>query len=100
MSACSSRSTLTFPHAFCLSGYTEEFPAGDYEVLVEGDVVKGPGFSAYTRTATYLTVPRKGGKTGRSELCVTTEIDLQRALGQDGAQRWSETGSVAATPCA
>jgi hypothetical protein len=43
-------------------------PPGDYEVLVEEELLQGLSFEAYRRTATYLTVRGRGRHAGRSEL--------------------------------
>ena len=74
----STRSTVTFSKPFILSGYLDELPAGEYEVLVEEELLEGLSFAAYRRTATYLTVRGKG----RTELRPTTEKDLVTALGR------------------
>ncbi len=73
----SSRSMVTFPRPFVLPGYTKALPAGDYEVLVEEELLQGLSFTAYRRTATYLTVRGKS----RTELRPITEADLKAALG-------------------
>jgi hypothetical protein len=77
----STRSTVTFPHPFTLSGYSDELPAGEYEVLVEEELLEGLSFAAYRRTGTYLTVRGKGRKGGTTELRPITETDVEMALG-------------------
>jgi hypothetical protein len=79
MNTRSTRSTVTFSSPFTLPGYLGELPAGDYEVLVEEELLQGLSFEAYRRTATFLTVCGKGRQAGRSELRPTTESDLKRA---------------------
>ena len=54
MTMRSTRSTVTFSSPFTLSGYPGDLPAGDYEVLVEEELLQGLSFEAYRRTATYL----------------------------------------------
>lgn len=83
MNIRSTRSTITFSNPFTLSGYTGDLPAGDYEVLVEEELLQGLSFEAYRRSATYLTVRGKGARAGRSEMRVTTESDLKEALRRD-----------------
>ncbi|TMV70021.1 hypothetical protein FGG78_30465 [Thioclava sp. BHET1] len=77
----STNSTMTFYHPFFLPGYTDELPAGDYDVIVQEELLEGLSFAAYRRIATYLTVPGKGRMTGRVELRPTSERDLETARG-------------------
>lgn len=64
----SSRSIVTFSKAFVLPSYTDELPAGEYEVVVEEELLHGLSFEAYRRTATYLTVHGTGSRAGRIEM--------------------------------
>lgn len=83
MNIRSSKSTVTFSNTFSLSGYPSELPAGDYEVLVEEELLRGLSFETYRRTATYLLVQGKGGRAGRTEKRATTESALKEALNRD-----------------
>lgn len=83
MNRRSTRSTVTFSNPFTLPGYPGELPAGDYEVLVEEELLQGLSFEAYRRTATYMTVRGTGAHAGRSELRVTSVSDLKEALRRD-----------------
>jgi len=85
MNMRSTRSTVTFSNPFTLPGYTGELPAGDYEILVEEELLQGLSFEAYRRTATYLTVHGRGRHAGRSELRTISDSDLKRALSRDQA---------------
>ncbi|MFT6457053.1 hypothetical protein [Pseudophaeobacter arcticus] len=96
MTMRSSRSTVTFSNPFTLSGYPGDLPAGDYEVLVEEELLQGLSFEAYRRTATYLTVRGRGGHAGRSELRVIFEKDLKEALSRDAATTKTNNHSDAA----
>jgi len=96
MNMRSTRSTMTFSNPFTLSGYSGELPAGDYEILVEEELLQGLSFEAYRRTATYLTVRGKGARAGRSEMRVTTESDLKEALSRDAATTEMNNHSEAA----
>ncbi|MFW8636105.1 hypothetical protein [Cribrihabitans pelagius] len=59
MALRSTRSTVTFPRPFTLSGYSDELPAGEYEVLVEEELIETLSFTAYRRSAIYLTIHGK-----------------------------------------
>ena len=79
----STRSTVTFCKPFTLRGYAGELPAGDYEVLVEEELLQGLTFEAYRRTATYLKVRDPDGHAGRQEQRLITDDDLSEALRRD-----------------
>ena len=85
MNMRSSRSTVTFVNAFALSGYPIRLPAGDYEILVEEEHLLGRGSHAWRRIATYLLVLGTVSPAGRTELRMTTESDLKKALSRDRA---------------
>jgi hypothetical protein len=74
---------VTFPQPFTLSGYSDELPAGEYEVLVEEEPIEGLSFAAYRRTAIFLTVHGRGRLAGRTELRPISWADLEAARGQD-----------------
>lgn len=80
-----SRSRLTFPHPFILSGYADELPPGTYDVIVEEERLEGRGFIAYRRTATYLAIAWHGLRKARHEIRRITEADLAAALAPDRA---------------
>ena len=96
MNTRSSRSVVTFSNAFALPGYPEELPAGDYEVVVEEELLQGISFEAYRRTATFLSVRGNPGFAGRTVLRPTTESDLERALSRDRALTRNDQDSDAA----
>jgi hypothetical protein len=87
---------VTFSNAFALSGYADELPAGDYEVVVEEELLQGLSFEAYRRTATYLTVRGRGSHAGRTEMRTITERDLELALSRDRAVTEDTNDSEAA----
>jgi len=84
MDVRSTRSKVTFRHPFTLSGYPDELPAGDYEVLVEEELLQGLSFAAYRRTAAYLMVQAGGGTAGRTELRPIADPDLVMLLSSEG----------------
>lgn len=92
----SSRSTVTFSNPFTLSDHQGELPAGDYEVVVEEELLQGLSFEAYRRTETYLIVRGTGAYAGRTELRTTTESALKEALGRDAAKAETNNHSDAA----
>ncbi|SEO18129.1 hypothetical protein [Palleronia pelagia] len=99
MNTRSTRSTVTFLNPFSLPGYPEDLPAGDYEVLVEEELLQGLSFEAYRRTATYLTVRGSGGHVGRTEIRAISKSDLEEALSRDrAATEKNNNGEAALSP--
>ncbi|SFR11461.1 hypothetical protein [Poseidonocella sedimentorum] len=96
MTLRSTRSTVTFSNPFTLSGYPDELPAGEYEVLVEEELLQGLSFEAYRRTATQLTVRGRGSHAGHTELRAISENDLTKALSRDQAKTETNYHSDAA----
>lgn len=81
----SSSSTVTFENEFTLSGYPDALPPGDYQVLIDEELLQGISFEAYRRTATYLMVAGTGVNLERNELRATTTADIDAALDRDRA---------------
>lgn len=76
------KSVVTFLHPFVVTGYKDELPAGDYEVLTDEEVMLSHSFAAYRRTATFLLINLSAGK---RELRAVDHRDLELALAQDKA---------------
>ena len=72
-------SVVAFLHPFVVAGYTDELPAGEYEVLADDEVMQSYSFAAHRRTATFLLINRHAGK---SELRAVDHRDLELALAQ------------------
>ena len=85
MNSRSTRSAVTFAHPFRIAGYEDELPAGDYEVVVDEDLLEGVSFEAYRRTASYLLIGGKVGGRGSAEMRPIDPRDLDAALARDHA---------------
>ncbi len=96
MNMRSTRSTVTFSNPFALPGYPDSLPAGDYELLVEEELLQGLSFEAYRRTGTYLTVRGRGSHAGRTELRAICDSDLKEALSRDAMTNRTTNHSDAA----
>lgn len=96
MNMRSSRSMVMFPNAFTLAGYPGELPAGDYEGLVEEELLQGLRFEAWRRTAAYLRVRGKGSQAGRIESRAISGSDLNEVLSRDAALSRNKNHSDAA----
>ena len=82
MSSRTTTSIVTFLHPFVVAGYTDELPAGEYQVLADDEVMLSHSFAAYRRSATFLLINLHAGK---SELRAVDHRDLKLALAQDQA---------------
>ena len=92
----SSSLRVTFLHPFSLAGIRSELPAGDYEVLVQEELLRGQGFETYQRIATHMTVPGCGDRVGWMELHTISESDLNKALRRDASTSEANNHSEAA----
>ena len=85
MNTRSTKTSVTFTKPFSLPGYVDELPAGEYEVLVEEELIQGLSFEAWRRTSTFLAVRGTGNHAGRTELRAISDSDLKAALDRDAA---------------
>lgn len=78
------RTTVSFRRPFRLAGEEADLPAGDYDFIVEEELIQGLSFEAYRRTASFLMV-RTPGVSGGSEMRPVEPRDLDAALERDRA---------------
>lgn len=57
----SRRETITFKHPFRIKSIDRLFPAGDYEVVTDEEMIEGLSFPSYRRVATMIMVPAAYG---------------------------------------
>ena len=88
-------SIVTFVYPFVLSGYSNELPAGAYEIIAEDELLTNLSFEAFRRTATHIRVEGADG-TGRTELRPVDQHDLDLALSQDQFRTNQQNKSEAA----
>lgn len=98
MNTRSSKTKVTFANPFSLSGFVGELPAGEYEVLVEEELIQGLSFEVWRRTATFLTVHGRGNHAGRTELRAISDSALKAALDRDAAVTGVNQDTDAAVP--
>ena len=96
MNMRSSSSTATFQHPFNLSGCPDELPAGNYEVLIPEDLLRGHGIKTCQRAASYMTVAGRDDRVGWMELPAVNESDLNEALNWDQSATENSIHSEAA----
>lgn len=95
MTSRTTTSTVTFTYPFSLAGYPEELPAGDYEIIVDEDLLQSLSFAAYRRTATHLLIKGRKGA-GRTEMRPIFPKDLEKALSLDHERMQNTKNSEAA----
>ena len=83
MNSRTTRSTVTFAHPFRIAGSEDELPAGDYEVVVDEDLLEGISFEAYRRTASFLMVGDQARGAGPTEMRPIDLRDLDVAVARD-----------------
>lgn len=83
MESRSTRSKIIFRHPFVLPGAVASLPAGEYDILVEEELLQGLTFEAYRRTATFLVAG--ASPSGRTEMYPVSERDLQAMMTRDQA---------------
>ncbi|WP_417712091.1 hypothetical protein [Roseibium aggregatum] len=81
MNTRSTRSTVKFLQPFSLREHSDVLPAGDYEIVVEEELLQDMNFLGYRKSATYLIVDGKG----RTEMREISGNDLEAALRRDRA---------------
>ena len=85
MTVRTSSRTVTFKRVFSLPGYREKFPAGDYIIETDEELIEGLSFPAYRRILTLLCFrPGPQNPSGAQFLNVDPE-DLDAALERDQA---------------
>lgn len=95
MNTRSTRSTVKFFLPFSLRGRSEVLPAGDYEIVIEEELLQDTNFVEYRKTATYLIVAHNG----RPETRQISGKDLESILSRDKAANDDRQNSEA-TPLA
>jgi hypothetical protein len=78
------RLTLTFRHAFSLSGVDRELPPGDYEVITDEELIEGLSFPVYRRVATLIMLP-VDARGSATEMAPVDPVDLAKAHSRDAA---------------
>jgi len=53
--------TVTFQKPFVVGGFDEVFPAGDYKVETDEELIHGISFPVYRRISTIIYLPAKSG---------------------------------------
>ena len=76
------RSTLTFRRAFRLHGAGRSFPAGNYELVVDEELLEGLSFPAYRRVATWILTPALNSNSP-TEMIVIDPVELAAAHAHD-----------------
>ena len=79
MTIRSRRETITFQHPFRINGIDRSLPAGDYEVIIDEEMIEGLSFAAYRRVATMIVVPAAPPRSSTMEMISIASVDLSDA---------------------
>jgi hypothetical protein len=91
MTSRSSSSVITFLHPFAVGAHAAELPAGDYRLTIEEEMIEGPSFAAFHRTATILETPAIGVASAARQFLYVTTDDLDAAQQEDDRRAGSGT---------
>ena len=97
MTSRTTMSTVSFAHPFVIASYSVELPAGDYEVVVDEELLQNLSFVAYHRTATHLLIKGKRG-VGSTQMYPVDPQELELALSLDKKRSCKLENSEAALP--
>jgi hypothetical protein len=86
MTARTTKRTVTFAHPFKLEASGAEFPAGRYFIETDEELVDGPSFPVYRRTATMMQLIANPLRPGSTETAVIDPLQLEMALEADSAR--------------
>lgn len=76
-------STVSFEHLIEIDGYINALPAGDYEMVIDEELLQNLSFVSYLRTATYLMIKgNKGDYSIQMHRVDPEELELVIALDQ------------------
>jgi hypothetical protein len=71
---------MTFAAAFQLAGVDHPLPPGDYEVIIDEELIEGLSFPVYRRTATWIMARLSEGTT---EMVAIDPVALDKAIEHD-----------------
>jgi hypothetical protein len=83
MTVRTSRKTVTFRRPFSLSGLDEMQPAGTYTVETNEELLEGPSFPAWRRTATVILLRPQAGAVGLGHDLEIDPVELEKVEGSD-----------------
>jgi hypothetical protein len=98
MTTRASTSVVEFKHPFVVPGSPEQFPPGQYKVLVEEELLEGLSFAAYRETGAYLMIYGRGQNSGPTEMRSISSAYLTMALKRDALLDAPATGTGLASP--
>ena len=84
------KTIVSFHHAFKMAVLDETLPAGSYEVEIEEELLEGATFVAYRLTRTVLHLPAAAGDAGQARALKIDPADLEAAIRRDSGGRRSD----------
>jgi L-alanine-DL-glutamate epimerase-like enolase superfamily enzyme len=86
----SRRETINFVHPAVIEGLDRELAPGEYELLIEEELIEGLSFASYRRVATLIIVPGASVHHRSTEMMPVTSAAIADAMRIDAAK----TGGV------
>lgn len=86
MTMRTTKSTVTFMRPFRLGAFGEQFPAGQYAIESDEELLEGLSFAAYHRTAITMQLIADPRRPGVTEVVTIDPKQLEKALAEDAAQ--------------
>lgn len=83
MTIRTNKRTLTFESPFVLGDMAEVFPAGDYFVETDEELLEGVSFNAYRRISTQITLRANPKKPGTHRVLTIDPNELDAARERD-----------------
>jgi hypothetical protein len=90
MTMRTNRKMVKFNNPFLLAGVDRLFPAGDYEVVTDEELIEGLSFPAYRRVATMMIVPAQASSV---EMFNIDPLNLAAAMDRDTQTAFIKTGA-------
>jgi hypothetical protein len=93
MTTRTSRKTVTFRKPFSVDGVGRTLPAGDYDILMDEELIEGLSFPVYRRFATMMLVPAQS-YSASIEMLNVDPLSLAAAMERDASA--VKTGAASA----
>jgi hypothetical protein len=83
MSIRTARKIVKLSNPFSIEGVGRVLPAGDFEVVTDGELIEGISFPIYRRVATMMLAPTHSSQAPSIEMLTVDLRDLAAALERD-----------------
>ncbi len=74
---------MTFNHPFLMDGVDQTLPAGEYQVIMDEELIDGLSFPVYRRVSTMMLVPAHSRGASSVEMITIDPLVLRAAQDRD-----------------